>query len=263
MWLVVPALGRETSELVRDLPVIIANLLTQLFGADRVEILGQIIDARSINIYLERGLAQTVGEPTGAIHVAAVAVEFVLRGFLTIVLLIYFLLNPRPFAMMLLRLAPVGQRQRVRQISWEIHLILGRYLRGLAFLVVLMSTLTWIGLTFIFHLPYSLPIAIATGFLEIIPFLGPVTAGAIASAVALASGGPQVALGVAIMYFVLRQMEDHLVMPIVIGHAVELHPAVTIFAVLAGTVLWGVLGALLAIPVAAAVKIVFQHIRPA
>ena len=126
--------------------------------------------------------------------------------------------------------------------------MLGRYVRGLIFLVALMSTATWLGLTLIFRLPHALPIAITTGLLEIIPFLGPVLAGTIAAVVGLFYGGANMAVWIALFYLVLRQLEDQLVMPAVIGHAVELHPVVTIFAVLAGSALAGVLGALMAIP---------------
>ena len=247
---------------MRDAPTIFANLLVQLFGSEQVEIFGQTVDARTIDLYVQRGITDTVGQPRGAILAASIAVETILKTFLGLVLLVYFLLDSRPFGAMALRLAPAYRRDDLLQVAAEIHQVLGRYVRGLAFLVALMTTVTWLGLTLIFHLPYSLPIAIATGFLEIIPFLGPVAAGGVASAVALASGGPQVALWVAVFYLVLRQMEDQLVMPIVIGHAVELHPAVNIFAVLAGTAIWGILGALLAIPVAAAIKVAFLHFRP-
>lgn len=262
IWVVEPPLARETNELVKDSPTIISNLMVQVYGTERIEVFGQVVDARAINAYIERGITDTVGEPRGAIHAAAVVVETILKSFLALILLVYFLMNPRPFGEIVLRIFPPGGRDGVKSVGAEIHSVLGRYVRGLSFLVALMASATWIGLSLVFHVPYSLPIAITTGFLEIIPFLGPVAAGAIACAVALSAGGPHLALGVAIFYLVLRQLEDQLVMPVVIGHAIEVHPAVNIFAVLAGTALWGILGALLAIPVAAAIKVAFLHFRP-
>lgn len=261
-WAIEPTLIRETNQLATDSPTIINNLLVQIFGAERVTVLGQTLDARTISLYFQRGILDALGSPRGAIQAAAVVVEVLIDTFLTIVLLAYFLLNPRPFATMALRLVPAERRADLQRLAREIHAVLGRYVRGLAFLVVLMSTSTWLGLALGFHLPYALPIALATGFLEIIPFLGPVTAATIAAAVALSHGGPQLALWVALFYLVLRQLEDQLVMPLVIGRVLELHPAVAIFAVLSGTALWGVLGALLGIPVAGAVKVTFDHFRP-
>ena len=263
VWLVEPTLVRETNELATDAPNIINNLLVEVFGSDRIEFLGQTLDARTASIYFQRGLLDALGSPPGAIRAAAVVVELLLSSFLTLVLLVYFLVNPKPFGVMALRLIPAERRSEWAHLGRQVHLVLGRYVRGLAFLVALMSTVTWLGLALIFHLPYAVPIAVTTGFLEIIPFLGPVAAGTIAAAVALSHGGIQLTLWIAVFYLVLRQLEDQLVMPLVIGRVVELHPAVAIFAVLSGTALWGVLGALLGIPAAAAIKVAFEHFRPA
>src|SRR5439155_993953 len=95
------------------------------------------------------------------------------------------------------------------------------------------------GLT-ILGIPYSVLLGIMTGVLETIPFVGPITAGAIACLVALGHPNPfgwsQIAYVavVAIMYTVLRHAEDYLVIPAVIGRAVRLHPAIVIFALLSG-----------------------------
>jgi predicted PurR-regulated permease PerM len=67
---------------------------------------------------------------------------------------------------------------------------------------------------------------------------------------------------IVVFYFVLRQVEDQVVMPVVIGRAVHLHPIVTIFAVLVGLSLYGVLGGLLGVPVAAAINVVFRELYP-
>lgn len=261
-WLVEPVLVRETRELAINTPAILNNLLIQLFGGQSFAILGQVIDANSVAAYLLGVLLDFLGTPAQAIHVAASAVEAALDGFLSLVLLFYFLLDPKRFAGTILRLVPPHHRPQLRSVGSEIHLVLGRYVRGLLFLVILMAGVTWIGLSLLFHLPYSLPIAIASGFLEIIPFLGPVLAATLAAVVALFYGGTSLALAVALFYLVLRQLEDQLVMPTVIGRAVEIYPAVAIFAVLAGGALGGVLGALLGIPVAAALKVAFDRWRP-
>src|SRR5207244_3146647 len=123
--------------------------------------------------------------------------------------------------------------------------------RGQLFLIVLMSAVTYVVLTFVFRLPFAVAIAFATGLLEVIPLLGPILATTIAASVALAHGGPGLALAVIVAYFVLRQIEDQVVMPLVVGRAVHLHPVATLFAVLAGGTIAGVLGMLLAVPTAA------------
>ena len=112
----------------------------------------------------------------------------------------------------------------------------------------------------ILHLPYALAIAVLTGVLEIIPLVGPLIATAIAGTDAFAHGGAGLALAVVVFYFVVRQVEDQVVMPVVVGRAVHLHPVVTIFAVLVGLSTYGVLGGLLGVPVAAAVNVIFREL---
>jgi predicted PurR-regulated permease PerM len=70
------------------------------------------------------------------------------------------------------------------------------------------------------------------------------------------------AAGLALMYLILRQTEDQLVMPMVVGRVVHVHPLVTIFAVLAGERIAGVLGMVLAVPTAAAIKVVLDYAYP-
>ena len=161
---------------------------------------------------------------------------------------------------------PAALVAEVLHILGDTNVMLGRYIRGQLILVVLMSTVTTIGLT-ILGIPYSVLLGIMTGVLETIPFVGPITAGAIACLVALGHPNPfgwsQIAYVavVAIMYTVLRHAEDYLVIPAVIGRAVRLHPAIVIFALLSGGAAFGLLGIVLAVPVAATLRLVLIYVR--
>ena len=127
-------------------------------------------------------------------------------------------------------------------------MILGKWLRGQLLLIALVAAVAYIGLGPVLHLPYALALAVLTGILEIIPLIGPLIATAIVAVDAFARGGVRLAAAVIVFYFVLRQVEDQVVMPVVIGRAVHLHPIVTIFAVLVGLSVYGVLGGLLGVP---------------
>jgi predicted PurR-regulated permease PerM len=159
-------------------------------------------------------------------------------------------------------LLPGAHRDRTRDVLARIHVILGKWLRGQLLLIALVSAVAYIGLGPIAHLPYALALAVMTGVLEIIPLIGPLIATAIVSVDAFARGGAGLAAAIIVFYFVLRQIEDQVVMPVVIGRAVHLHPIVTIFAVLVGLSLYGVLGGLLGVPVAAAINVVFRDLYP-
>jgi predicted PurR-regulated permease PerM len=161
---------------------------------------------------------------------------------------------------------PREHRAEFLHVLRDTNVMLGRYIRGQLILVTLMSAVTIIGLT-ILNVPYSVLLGLMTGVLETIPFVGPITAGAIACLVALGHENPfgwsQLAyVGVvALMYTVLRHTEDYLVIPTVIGRAVRLHPAVVIFALLTGGVIFGLLGIVLAVPVAATLRLVLIYVR--
>lgn len=161
---------------------------------------------------------------------------------------------------------PREHRIEILHVLRDTNVMLGRYIRGQLILVTLMSAVTTIGLT-ILGVPYSVLLGIMTGALETIPFVGPITAGAIACLVALGHPNPfgwsQLAyVGVvAAMYTILRHAEDYLVIPTVIGRAVRLHPAVVIFALLTGGATFGLLGIVLAVPVAATLRLVLIYVR--
>ncbi len=114
--------------------------------------------------------------------------------------------------------------------------------------------------------PYSVLLGVLTGLLETIPFVGPITAGALACLVALGHPNPfgwsqLIYVGVvAIMYTILRHAEDYLVIPTVIGRAVRLHPAIVIFSLLTGGAVFGLIGIVLAVPFAATLRLVLIYV---
>ncbi len=173
----------------------------------------------------------------------------------------YLLLNGRQSGKYLYRFVPDDRVEQAQRIAGRIHIVLGRYMRGQLYLILIMSVLSYIVLT-IFKVPYALPIAIGTGILEIIPFLGPIIAGTIASLVALSTQGVGPMIGVIIAYFVLREFEDQIIIPQIIGRVVHLDPVVTIFVVLAGEKVAGIIGVLMAVPLAATVRVIIDELFP-
>jgi hypothetical protein len=130
------------------------------------------------------------------------------------------------------------------------------------FLIALVSVVFYVILGPILHVPFALMLGILSGVLEIIPLVGPVIAAALAGTVTFATHGTNTTLVVLAAYFVVRQIEDQVVMPLVIGRAVHLHPVITIFAVLVGLSTWGILGGLLGVPVAAAINVTLHVLYP-
>jgi predicted PurR-regulated permease PerM len=163
-------------------------------------------------------------------------------------------------------LVPRDQRRDLMHITDQVNILIGRYIRGQLLLVAIMSSVTAVGLT-ILEVPYSIVLGFITGVLELIPFAGPIAAGALASIIALGHnpnpfGWSQFAYvgTVVVMYTVLRHAEDYFVIPLVIGRIVKLHPIVVIFSMLAGGSLLGLLGIILAVPTAATLRLLLVYV---
>jgi predicted PurR-regulated permease PerM len=263
IWLLEARLAQETRALRQAGPDLVEGAFTRLLGSQRLDLFGQALDARVLAAWTRDRQNELLGRPGDALQLVQLAIEWLAKLLLTLIALFYFLLDGRRLGSYVQRFIPPERRERAREVAGAIHQVLGRFLRGQLFLIGLMALMNYLVLELVFGLPYALPIAIVSGILEVIPLIGPIVAGAIASVVALVHGGIGSMLGVIAAYVILRQIEDQFVMPIVVGRAVHLHPLVPIFAVLTGGAIAGVLGAVLAVPAAAAVRVTLDYVFPA
>lgn len=264
--LLIPRVVDNARELEQTWPTLIENARQTISDEFDQLGLGDLDDALiGPNIAdIERQLAGMAQR--NALPVALGAGHFLL-DFLIFLIATFLMLRDAPRLLEVVRRnTPREHRAEILHVLRDTNVMLGRYIRGQFVLVVLMSTVTTIGLT-VLNVPYSILLGILTGLLETIPFVGPITAGALACLVALGHPNPfgwsQIAyVGVvAAMYTVLRHTEDYLVIPAVIGRAVRLHPAVVIFALLSGGAVFGLLGIVLAVPVAATLRLVLIYVR--
>ncbi|MGI8587195.1 MAG: AI-2E family transporter [Chloroflexia bacterium] len=256
------ALFQQTRDLLRGGPNVIEKGLQQVMGTTSYSFGGQTLNAHSLAERLNAGISSYFGTGGDAVHLASTIVGRLLDALLVIVVSFYLMLDGRRLGSYLLKFVPSGSRERTGYVAGRIHTVLGAYLRGQLLLIGLISVVSFLLLQFVFQVPYALPLAILTGFFEILPLLGPAIATVLAASVALATHGVTTALLVIVAYLIMRQLEDQVVMPFVVGKAVELHPVATIFAVLAGGAMFGILGMLLAVPAAAAIKVILDFLYP-
>lgn len=192
------------------------------------------------------------------------AISRIISFFIFLFAAFYFLKDSKFMIDGFLKMVPSKYRIEAEVILRRMNKVFGGYLRGQIFLVILVSLVLYIALS-ILGVRFALIIAIFSGFAEIIPIIGPITAGAVATLVVLTSGIsnfdlPPVTAGiiVIIIYFVTRQLEDYFVIPHVMGKIVNLHPLIILFAVISGGHLFGALGYILAVPIAGAIKILLD-----
>jgi predicted PurR-regulated permease PerM len=264
--LVVPRLIDNAQDLQTNWPTLVANAersIGEWLTALGLEDLQNTVVTPNLQD-LDRQIANLVQR--NALPFVVGAGHFLLQ-FLVFLIGTFLMLRDAPRLLSFVqRQLPLEHRGELVHVLRDTNAMLGRYIRGQLLLVVLMSSVTTIGLT-ILGVRYSVLLGVMTGILETIPFVGPIAAGAIACLVALGHPNPfgweqVVYVGVvALMYTVFRHAEDYLVIPTVIGRAVRLHPAIVIFALLSGGVVFGLLGIVLAVPVAATLRLVLIYVR--
>jgi predicted PurR-regulated permease PerM len=147
-------------------------------------------------------------------------------------------------------LAPVEHSGYVSDLVDRIQFKMGRWLQGQMFLMLVIFALDYLGLLLI-GAPYALVLALIAGILEIIPYIGPVVSAVIAVAVSFLHG-PVTGLLVLALFVIVQQLEGYLLTPLVMKKAVGLNPVVVILALMIGAKLGGVLGIIVAVPIATA-----------
>jgi predicted PurR-regulated permease PerM len=150
-------------------------------------------------------------------------------------------------------LTPVKNREFVKQLVDKMQQRIGYWFRGQLVLSVIIFVAVYIGLS-ILHVKYALLLALLAGIFEIVPFLGPWLA-AIPGVFFAFADSPIKAFWVAILYLIIQQLENQLIVPKVMGRSTGLNPLIVILVILAGGKLGGVLGALLAVPVTTALAV--------
>ena len=259
--LLVPLIRSELDRVTSDLPEIIEGAESSL----PAEILGQPLSVQGLVDTFNASVTAFLSDTTAAVGAFRTAFEGVIHVLLALVAAAYLLLAGPRLVSNMISLLPVAQRAEASVLVASINRVFGGFIRGELILVVIMSVTTYIGLSII-GVPFALVIAIATGFLELIPVFGPVIAAVPPIALALVTQnnfelpGWLAATVVAIMYTVLRQVEDYLVIPNVVGRVVRVHPLVALFALFAGLQIWGVTGMIIALPVAGVARVLLGYV---
>ncbi|SDY85408.1 Predicted PurR-regulated permease PerM [Saccharopolyspora shandongensis] len=173
------------------------------------------------------------------------------------VLVVYFLASMPRILRTLYRLVPAQRRPRAMRIGDEVFVQTGGYLLGNLITSLIAGTVSFIWLV-IFGVPFPLLLAVLVALFDLVPVVGPITSGVIVSLVSLTVSVP-VALATVGFLVVYRVVEDYLLVPKIIGRTVQVPAAITVVAVLLGAALLGVIGALIAIPVAAVIRLLVRE----
>ncbi len=194
---------------------------------------------------------------TGALSQAVAVAEIVTGVLLMVVILFFFLKDGDAIWEFFVGRLGGSRKQRVREAGQSAVEVLGGYVRGTAVIAAFDGVVIGVAL-FILQVPLALPLAVIVFVGAFIPIVGATVTGALAALVALVANGPVNALIVVAVVVAINQIEGDLLAPNVLGKSLDLHPLVILVALSAGTILGGVIGAILAVPLAAVAWAVYR-----
>jgi predicted PurR-regulated permease PerM len=225
------------------------------------------ITARQLAQLEAQGVSALQQLGTTAANDAIGAVQEVLGaivdGILVLILSVYLAASGPRLVQRMRRQAPPGQRRRATVLVGIVNQVVGGYVRGTFVLATLVGVMVGLGMA-VLHVRYALLLGILAFFMEFVPVLGVAVSGAVCVVVALFTGW-LTALLVVIYFVVVHVIEGDVVGPRIMGRAVGIHPAVAIVALVAGSELFGIWGALFGAPLAGLLQAfsvtIFQEIR--
>ncbi len=253
--------------LAAAIPVVVAQATTLAHNVpqylhtlqDHSSLLGRLNDRFHVEQRLQQLLnGQNSGVVNGVLGAGAAVLSALSNTFIVVVLTIYFLADLPRIRRGIYRLVPHSRRPRAILIGDEIFAKVGGYVLGNLATSAISGILTLVWLL-IFQVPYPLLLSILVAVLDLVPVVGSSIGGAVVALVALTVSLP-VAIATVGYYIAYRFAEDYFLVPKVIGRVLKVPSLVTVVAVLLGGVLLGIIGALVAIPVAAALLLVLREV---
>lgn len=240
--LIVPPLMEQTKQLIDQFP----------------EYLNRLSALRSHFPTLEAAIKslENISFGSGVVDVTTGFVGGLVSILTIIILTVYLLLDAKLFSNLLSRLIPCERHDEAADIIDKIANKVGNWLRGQLYLGLIIGTLVFVGLTII-GVPYALALGVIAALLEFIPVIGPFISGILAALIAL-SISPITALIVIIYFIVLQQLENNLIVPKIMQKAIGLPPAIIIITIIISSKLFGIIGAILAVPISGIIYVIYK-----
>jgi predicted PurR-regulated permease PerM len=253
---VIPPLVRQGQSLWRRLPDLFAR--GQQFLIDR----GLLDHEFTMSEALQKAPTSVLGAGGDAVTTVVGAVINVAGGVFGVVTILiltfYMLVESETIFRRFVRLFPIDQRLRVATVSSDITVKVSAWLGGQLLLGAIIGTTATLGL-WLLGMPYFFVLGFIAGVGELIPMVGPILSAIPAIMVAL-TVSPSMALGVGVFFLVQQQFENHLLVPKLMERQVGVSAVTVIIALLIGGSLLGIVGALLAVPTAAVLQVIFDEL---
>lgn len=255
----IPAILNEASGFFGMLPQYIESInVTNPLTSEPLISSGAQEAARNAQVFsLQSVVADLQSSFANASEGLFVALNAIFGGILSLILIVvfsfYFAVQEDGINDFLKIITPVRHQKKVTSLWRRSQRKIGLWMQGQMALGLIIAVLTYLPLV-IFGVPYALLLAILAGVFELIPIFGPILAAIPAVAIAITTGGPQLAAIVVGIYLIIQQFENHLIYPLVVKKVVGVPPILVIIALIIGAQLAGFLGIILSVPIAAALQ---------
>jgi predicted PurR-regulated permease PerM len=261
-WLIFAPLVAQINGFIRDLPHYLAH--AQKWANDAQEALAGNDPLSALIDGLAAQLTVSLQDATPALlrfplTLLSGAFGTLLSVVVIITMSIFWLISASKLREFVLGLAPEPRRANGSLVFTELGRTLGGWVRGTLVAMLLIGTLTGLGL-WLLGVPHALLLGIVAGLLELIPYLGPWISGAIAVLVTLVAVDPFKALQVVILFIIIQEVEGNLVQPLVMSWAVHIDPLLVLIAIVVGAEALGLVGAVIAVPVAGMAQVITQRL---
>jgi predicted PurR-regulated permease PerM len=262
LWLfglaLVPAVETQSRQFAEAFPTLLeealalANRLQSFFGLGT-----QIgLDPESLSgVAREFLTGSTVSTAAGVGLTAATVVSF---GVVVFISTIYLVIRPEPWVNGFVSLFPAEWRQRTREVLQTLYHTVQRWFLGQLAAMTFIAVFWAISLSLI-GVPFALLLGIFSGLISFIPYVGALISVVLPVLLALVSD-PFTAVYVILAFIIIQQIEGNLLHPIVMSRAVDLHPALVVFAILVMGTLFGIVGVFLAVPLVAALQVLVREL---
>lgn len=262
LWLfglaVVPAVESQSRQLVADFPVLLEEALAlfnqfqRFFGLEaQFSLNGESFS----NLGQQVLTGSTVSTAAGVGLTLATAISL---GLVVLIATIYLVIRPEPWVEGFVSLFPAGWRQRAREILWELYHTVQRWFIGQLAAMTFIAVFWAISLSVI-GVPFALLLGIVSGLVSFVPYVGATISVVLPLLLALVSE-PFTAVYVILAFVAIQQIEGNILQPILMSRAVDLHPALVVFAILTTGTLFGIVGVFLAVPLVAVVQVLVREL---
>ncbi len=259
---VIPPIVREVEQLATQLPTYVKDFQHWANNNEQFQELNQKYGITHLLTQEAEQLPSKLGDAAGALKEVTVGLLNNLVEAIVVLTLAFFLLldGVELFERLTSRMR-AHDRAMARRIGERIARIVRSYVTVNLFLAVLAGVFTWLALT-ILGVDLAVPLGVLVAMLDLVPLIGFTVGGLLVAVVAALHDFPTALIIWAILFIVYQQLQDRVIQPIFYKSAVRIQPAVAVLVVLAGAQLAGILGALLAIPTAAALGAIFDELWP-